>query len=426
MRPILLALSLLLFVPPAPAQKLRVRLPPEFRYVDEAADAAAAELLPALLKKYDSPRKCASLLKILRTKRPYPKRMPDRDTLDHVCADGKTRQFTYILPKRYSRRKPVGVLFFLHGAVRQPPPGGGANEAAMFAPAVKDLGLIVVGPSTYEGVEWGSAACRGLFHHALDFTKRAFNVDENRIYLAGDSDGGRGAYAIAETEATFLAAAVPVIGAPGGVTRFGNLVNVPFFAINGAKDTLFKIDRVRESVEAMQASGIDVTFEVVESAGHDPRLFLKFEDEVCAFLKDHVRDPFPREVVWQWEPGEGYESGFPANSFRWIRIEETGAADSNAVFDDPPRSLLRRGIPRLRARREGNRIEVETRGVVRYSILVSDAMLDLDQEVEVVTNGSSSFRGTVTPDARVILEEARRYKDRELLFVNRITVTVGS
>ena len=78
-----------------------------------------------------------------------------------------------------------------------------------------------------------------------------FNVDENRVYLAGDSDGGRGTFATLESEATFFAAAVSVIGAPGGVRRFGNLLNVPIFAINGAKDTLFKIDKVRESMEAI-------------------------------------------------------------------------------------------------------------------------------------------------------------------------------
>ena len=41
-----------------------------------------------------------------------------------------------------------------------------------------------------------------------------------------------------------------------------------------------------------------------------------------------------------------------------------------------------------------------------------------------ITNGEESFRGMVLLDARVILEEARRFKDRHLLFVNRIEVAV--
>ena len=69
-------------------------------------------------------------------------------------------------------------------------------------------------------------------------------------------------------------------------------------------------------------------------------------------------------------------------------------------------------------------VEVKTAGVKRYSVLVSPDMLDLSKEIEVHTNGQTSFAGTVEADARVILEEARRFKDRKLLFVNRVTVDV--
>jgi len=118
--------------------------------------------------------------------------------------------------------------------------------------------------------------------------KGLFNVDENRVYMCGDSDGGRGAFNLCETEAGALAASVPVNGSPGGVTRYLNLRNLPFFAINGEKDTIFTVDHVRESVEGMKASGIDLTWKMIEGGGHDPRFFLKFKDEVQAFLRGKV------------------------------------------------------------------------------------------------------------------------------------------
>jgi len=411
-------LALLLLALPALAA------PAEFRYLDEPDDAKAADMLPALLKKHGDARKCDALLKLLRTKGSYPARVPDRQTLDYACSDGKTRQFTVLLPKGYSRRKPTGVLFFLHGAIRQPAPGGGANEASMFQPAVRDLGVIVVGPSTYEGVEWGSPPCRELVRHALGWVKRNCNVDENRVYVAGDSDGGRGTYALAETESTFFAAAVPVIGAPGGVTRFANLRNLPWFAINGETDGLFKIDRVREAVGGMKASGIDIELKVVPGVGHDPRLFLTYKDEVCDFLKKHSREPFPEVVYGQMDPDA--EPAFPANTFRWIRIDAFGDTPGRADFDDAPGSLLRSVHVRIEARRTGNRIDVKARGVGAYTVLVAEGMVDVDAEIEVFTNGRSSFRGRVEPDARVILEEARRFRDRHLLFASRIRVDLAA
>ncbi len=402
----------------------RVRRKAEFKYVDQPDDAEAEKLLPKLLKKYDTPKKCEGLLKVLR-KRSYPGKVPGRITLEHACSDGKTRQFTILAPSKYSRRKPTGVLFFLHGAVSQRPPGGGANEAGMFAPAVKRLGLIVVGPSTYERVGWDAPACRGLVHHALEVVKQHYNVDENRVWLAGDSDGGRGAYVQVETGATFFGAAVPVIGAPGGVTRFLNLKNVPFFAINGETDTTFPVARVRSLIEGMQALGIDVVYKEIAGQGHQPRFFLQYRDEVCDFLEAHPREPFPKTVHWQVDPNkDDFGGGFPADTFRWIRILEAGSTESNATFEDPQGNLLRRGFPRIEAAYEGNRIDVKTKGVRRYAVLVSPDMLDLSKEIEIHTNGHESFRGTVEADARVLLEEARRFKDRRLLFVNRLEISV--
>ncbi|MCE9637378.1 MAG: hypothetical protein K8T90_16865 [Planctomycetes bacterium] len=398
---------------------------PEFRYVDEDDAAAAAKLLDPLVRKYASPAKCSELLKILR-KRAYPASAKDTQTLDWVCPDGKTRQFTYILPKKYTPAKPVGVLVFLHGAVRQPAPGGGAGEAAQIAlPAVRDLDLIVVGPSTYDGVEWGAPACRALVHHALDHVKRNFNVDENRVYLAGDSDGGRGAYNIAETEAGALAAAIPVIGSPGGVTRFANLRNLPWFAINGEADSIFDVAHVREAVDGMKASAIDLTWKLIPKGSHDPFFFVKYADEVQAFLKAHVRDPFPKTVHWTIDAARNdLPDLYLADTFRWIRIDAAGATSCTTAFEDASSGLLRADLPRIEAERDGNRIDVRTSGVARYSVLVSPDMLDLKKEIEVRTNGKLSFRGKVEPDARVILEEARRFVDRTLLFVARIAVDV--
>jgi dipeptidyl aminopeptidase/acylaminoacyl peptidase len=398
---------------------------PEFRYIDEDDDAVAAKLLEPLLKKYAGPTKCADLVKLLR-KRTYPGNAKDRDTLEWDCPDGKKRQFTYILPKKYAPGKPSPLLVFLHGAVRQPAPGGGAGEAAQIAmPAVAELDAIVVGPSTYDGVEWGAPSCRALVRHALAHVKRSFNVDENRIWIAGDSDGGRGTFRILETEAGTFAAAVPVIGSPGGVTRFANLRNVPVFAINGEADSIFKIDHVREMVDGMKASGIDLAWKLVPKGAHDPFFIVKFKDEVQTFLKAHVRDPFPKKVEWVLDPSvtDPVETAI-AGTFRWIRVDAAGATTSSTSFEDASTGLLRGDFPRIEATRNGNRIDVRTSGVARYTVLVAPEMIDPKKDLEVRTNGKLSWRGKAEPDARTILEEARRTLDRTSIFTTRIAVEV--
>jgi hypothetical protein len=228
-----------------------------------------------------------------------------------------------------------------------------------------------------------------------------------------------------ETEATFFAAAVPNIGAPGGVSLFVNFRNLPWFAINGETDGLFKVDKVRRDIEDMKAMGIDLTWKLVKGRGHNAGFFTEFKGEICDFLGRHKRNPFPEKIEWQLDPAKGdYGKGFPANTFRWLRIEETGDTESKTAFKDITQRLVRPGFPRIRAKFKGNRIDVETARVKRYTVLVSEKMLDMKKEIEIHTNGKLSFKGKVEDDPRVILEEARRFNDRQLLFNNRVTIDV--
>lgn len=399
--------------------------PAEQKYLEEEDDAKAEPLLAALLAKWKTPKDAADLVKTLRARKAKGDLKKDRGTFDWPCPDGKTRQFTYLLPSKHAPGKPAGVMVWLHGAVRQGPPGGGAGEAEMFRPAVDDLGMIVVGPSTYDGVEWGAPGPRALVHHALRVVKTSFAVDENRVFVCGDSDGGRGTYRTVEAEATTFAAAVPVIGSPGGVTRFVNLRNLPWLVINGAKDTIFDLAHVREGVDGMKAAGFDLDWRLVDDAGHDPRLFLRFAADVRAFLAKHPRDPYPRKVEWTVDPSDADGAArFPANTFRWIRIDEAGPSERNSSFDDA--GVVRGGLPRVEATRDGNRVVVRTSGVKRVTVLASDQMLDLGKDVEVVVNDVVLFRGKVVPDPRVVLEEGRRFLDRALVFSARISLEVDA
>lgn len=398
---------------------------PEWHYVDEPDPAKAEEVLGKILKRINNDRLAAKLVETLRKGRAYPQGMPDQETVKVKCADGASRQFTYYLPEKYSGKKPVGVLVFLHGAIRQPAPGGGAYEAKELGKAVEELDMIRIGPSTYDGHEWGEAAVRALVHESLEHVKRRYNVDEDRVFIAGDSDGGRGTYAMVETEATFYAAAVPVIGSPGGVSRFVNLRNVPFLAMNGGKDTIFDPAHVKEMVKRMTDAKIPLTFEFYEDAPHDPFLFVKHKDLVQKFLKDHPRNPLPTVVEWQTDPArKDYEAGFPANTFRWVRIEETGDTTQKGDFADFG-DLVGNGLPRIRVeKKEGNEVEVKTHLVKRFTLLVSDAMFDLTKPIVVRVNGQAPVESTVKTDARVALEEMRRLNDRRLVFNARLAFEV--
>ena len=98
--------------------------------------------------------------------------------------------------------------------------------------------------------------------------------------------------------------------------------------------------------------------------------------------------------------------------------------------DDLPAGPARTAFPRpdpagrVQLLRNGNEVLAATRGVRRYTVLLSPEQFDFLQPVRVVTNGVVSFEGVVEPDPAVLLRWAARDRDRTMLFGAELDVEV--
>ena len=98
--------------------------------------------------------------------------------------------------------------------------------------------------------------------------------------------------------------------------------------------------------------------------------------------------------------------------------------------DDVPAGPARLAFPRpepsgrVQLARNGNEILVATRGVRRYTLLLSPEQFDFLQPIRVVTNDVLSFEGAVEPDPAVLLRWAARDRDRAMLFGAELDVEV--
>ncbi len=98
--------------------------------------------------------------------------------------------------------------------------------------------------------------------------------------------------------------------------------------------------------------------------------------------------------------------------------------------DDVPAGPARTAFPRpdpagrVQLARNGNEILVATRGVRRYTLLLSPEQFDFLQPIRVTTNDVLSFEGVVDPDPAVLLRWAARDRDRTMLFGAEIDVEV--
>lgn len=98
--------------------------------------------------------------------------------------------------------------------------------------------------------------------------------------------------------------------------------------------------------------------------------------------------------------------------------------------DDLPAGPARTAFPRpdpagrVQLARNGNEILVATRGVRRYTLLLSPEQFDFLQPIRVNTNGVLSFEGVVEPDPAALLRWAARDRDRTMLFGAELDIEV--
>jgi predicted esterase len=107
-------------------------------------------------------------------------------------------------------------------------------------------------------------------------------------------------------------------------------------------------------------------------------------------------------------------------SFRLMPIQTGEAPPPREAFPRPDAS------GRVQLARNDNDIGVLTRGVRRYTLLLSPEQFDFSRPVRVTTNGIESFEGMVEPDPEALLRWADVDRDRTMLFGAALDIKVDA
>src|SRR5262245_22001079 len=110
--------------------------------------------------------------------------------LTNMTSDGTVHHFAVTIPDSYDPARRYPVRFHLHGGVSgrrsNVPP---ANAGGIGAIAGYDEQIYIV-PFAWDAAPWWTDDQLENLHGILQSVKRQYNVDENRVYLSGVSDGG--------------------------------------------------------------------------------------------------------------------------------------------------------------------------------------------------------------------------------------------
>ncbi|HEY7817220.1 MAG TPA: hypothetical protein VIG29_03300, partial [Vicinamibacteria bacterium] len=183
-----------------------------------------------------------------------------------------------------------------------------------------------------------------------------------------------------------------------------NLKNRAFFVVNGEKDELYPISRVKPYLDTFEKVGVEVVFHP-HPGGHNTRWWNGEQEAIDQFVESHPRNPLPDRLTWETERTDRFAR------IHWLVIEELAEGAASG---------------KVELHREENRIEVTTRGVARYRLLLSPDQFDLRQPIEVVTNGLVSHRAVVEPSAETLLRWSARDSDRTMLFGAELPVLIDA
>jgi len=461
----------------------------------------------------------------LRAGRNYDRSVPTgRRLLSRTNRDGIEHEYVVLIPDNYDPAIRYPVRVYLHGGVSRPKRENGEfwrNEARI----TRNDAVVVIPSGWSESLWWQDSQIENL-QGILQDLKRTYNLDENKVFLLGISDGATGAYYQGFKATTPWAAFLPLNGHPivlanpatesDGDIHVTNLRNKPLFVINGDEDPLYPTSSVRPFLSLFDAAGVLIDFRAQPNAGHDTSWWEDEAPAMDAFMAEWSRRPLPPRLSWETETTDRY------NRAHWLVIDELGAVEgepnleSHNTIVDPTQlnlgismlgvmdgglklieiggdsiasaaglqsddnligiegefnpsvedlsqalqgfapgqqiSLLvqrdgeelelalvypeqaaprsREAFPqsgpsgRVELDQQRNQVTASTRGVTRFTLLLSPDQFDFTQPITVVTNGVTVFNDIVEPDVEALLRWVAIDRDRTAMYGAELSIDV--
>jgi hypothetical protein len=288
--------------------------------------------------------------------------------------------YTVEVPESYDPTRRYQVRVHLHGGVARPEPLQRGNGIGPLAGGEQ----IYVMPIGWAAATWWTERQLENLRAIVDIVKRTYNVDENRVVVAGVSDGGTGAYYVAMRDTTPYASFLPLIGALAvlrnpstgaeGELFPNNLLNKPLFIVNAGRDRLYPTGSVEPYINHLRKGGAELTYLPQPDGGHNIEWWPGVKDAFESFVRDHPRNPFPTRLTWETDLAEG------TTRAHWIVID----ALSNPRPTEPLPDLNdfpTRPTPSFGVRSNGMRVTsvMEGSGAASFGLLPGDLVLKVDE-----------------------------------------------
>jgi predicted esterase len=310
------------------------------------------------------------------------------------------------VPPHYSPVRPWPLVVVLAG-------GGGDGEGYIrdWMLNLATRGYVAVAPVGGGRFWWQEG--HHLVLSAIESVKRAYHIDDDRVYVAGMSNGGLGTYFLCTRFPGLFAGGCSIAGNPVNERTEDddplfllNLMNLPFSLIHGALDNVIPIEADRVMRSRLDSLGYRVEYIEHEHLGHDmvyDSTGLNLDHEAAFDLFGFAeRQPYAAQVNCVTDSVRDL-------GYAWI----------------VPESLVPGELGVLRAEHDfGNEFTVNAESIEAFTLYFSDEMIDLGLPVRVLVNGDLVFEGRIEPDPDLCAELCERRADWGSHFYGKVTIQV--
>jgi pimeloyl-ACP methyl ester carboxylesterase len=306
------------------------------------------------------------------------------------------------VPIDYRGDEPFPLLIYLSGG------GGQAFDGALTAEDVLGhSGYLAVYPHA-SGAMWWEQKPTAMVHDLLLETLRTYNVDSNRVYLAGFSNGATGALHYGTLWPERFAAIALLMGAgikspSGEEVSLKNLSNVPLLLLHGDKDPIIPSSASVMTYDQLRASHPRVAPELHILKGRGHELTLSSDDGFSMpFLERFRREPFPPSIY-----AKVTDLNFPRRYWVEILEKDTGPAEVEGHI-----------LP-------GNTIDLKTRNVRKLRLLLRPELLQAGVPLRILLNGREQPPAQWTMNCELFAQSAKTYADTALAYDDGMVVDVS-
>ena len=374
-------------------------------------------------------------------------------SLQFQIIDSAHTAFLVVMPPNYNPKKSYAVLFFLHGAVSSntgyldmvKEPGwdtGGWNR--FYTKYAGDV--IMVYPHGGKDYNWmypddGFFMVPGM----LKQIKQVINVDDNRVFITGHSNGATGSFSYLMKQPSPYAAFYgfntrPIVETGGTYIR--NILNRSYFNVSTDQDYYYPPDANDSLSAVMNKLGADYQDHRYNGFPHwfpkfdesEPAHKLLFED-----LVKRTRNPFHPNVYWECDDVQygqcdwlkitaldttakraAWQKDIDFEIKKWIVLRDKDSAMTRDTFLQALNYRKRSGA--LKAAYKNNIFTIETSDMKSFSILLSPEMVDFRKSISVIVNGKLYSKQMFGYEKDFMLTNFKKTADRSAIWVNHIDI----